>query len=296
MATSLETAKVITASFLYRHWKTIHWTMKSYMTFGLLVLITITSMGIYGFLSNAFQSSTLGLEKQSAQVSLYEEEVTRLTKDKETLQVEKRELQTNLNAELKSFAVQDTARRYVDASYRARAIRRYQPEIDAKERQIQAINTRLEELSTKISDTKVRMIDTGADVGPIIFVARLFNAPIERVVQYLIFVFIFVFDPLAVVLILATNKAWIELHPLTQQSIGEKVAEKRQHKLKDKVTRLFVKTVPEAPDVKTENLTEPNEPSKTEPIKVDKPNKRDEPPSGMPPTLDAPSSMPRTIG
>jgi hypothetical protein len=290
MATSLEVAKVVTASFLYRHWKTIHWTMKSYMTMGLLVLITITSMGIYGFLSNAFQSSTIGIEKQTAQVSLYEQEVSRLTKDKETLQIEKRELQNNLNAELKGFAVQDSARRYVDAGYRSRAVKRYQPMIDEKEKQIRSINQRLEELSTKVSDTKVRMIETGADVGPILFVAKLFKAEISTVVQYLIFVFIFVFDPLAVVLVIATNKAWMDLIPKTENVLVPKsgrVDEPKAHKLK----KLFSR----AASSKTEKLK--NEASQTqteEPIKFNTPNKPTETIGldGMAPVVD----IPRTIG
>lgn len=223
MATSLETAKVITASFLYRHWKTTNWIMKSYMSAGLLVLISITSMGIYGFLSNAFQSSTVGIETQMAQVSIYEQEVARLEKDRELFLVEKRELQSNLNTELKGFSLQDTSRRYVDVGYRSRAIRRYQPQIDEKEKQIRSVATRLDSMNAKVSASKVKIIQMGSDVGPIIFVAKLFNAPIATVVQYLIFVFILVFDPLAVVLIIATNKAWLELKPTSVLSSVSKM-------------------------------------------------------------------------
>jgi len=305
MAASLEVSKVVTASFLYRHWDTTHFIQKSYMVLAVLVLISITSMGIYGFLSNAFQASTVGIEKQTTQVSLYEQEVSRLTKDKEATQLEKRELQQNLNAELKGFAMSDTSRRYVDAGYRSRSMKRYQPAIDDKERQIQSINKRLEELSTKISDTKVRMIETGADVGPIIFVAKLFKAEISTVVQYLIFVFILVFDPLAVVLVIATNKAWIEMKmestvhfsvPTNDIPIHENLSADDRRKLKDKFEQFFAppkKVSPPEPITTVPNepvavVTDPVEPIPPEPITPIMPIKNDAP-HGMPPAKDATS-------
>ena len=294
MAASLELAKVVTASFLYRYWDTTHFLQKLYMTCAVLVLIVITSIGIYGFLSNAFQSSTIGIEKQTAQVSLYGQEVSRLTKDKETIQLEKRELQTNLNTELRGFALSDTSRRYVDAGYRSRAVKRYQPSIDEKEKQIQSITKRLEELTTKVSDTKVQMIETGADVGPIIFVAKLFNTEISTVVQYLIFIFISVFDPLAIVLVLATNKAWIEMQsvhiplvptPTNDVSTHESINVDDRRKLKERFDQLFAPLFDPPKKYSLDKQvpvvsSEPVEPDELiEPVK-------NHPPQGMPPSKD----------
>jgi len=210
MASSLEIAKVVTASFLYQKWKTISWFMKTYLCLAVVVLITITSMGIYGFLSNAFQSSTLTLEKESVQISLLEEEYERLSSDKAQLQIEKRELQTNLNAELSGLRIVDSTR-YYDVNRRTAATKRYQPLINSKESLIQSASVRMQELSQKISELKVGLVQTGSDVGPIIYVARFFKTDVGIVVQYLIFIFIAVFDPLAVSLVIATNKAFADL-------------------------------------------------------------------------------------
>lgn len=214
MAASLEVAKVIMASFLYRKWRSVNLLMKSYMIPALVTLVGITSMGIYGFLSNAFQTSTLSIEKLNGQLALYEDELNRALKDKELAQTEKREYQTSLANELKGFNVSDSARRYVDASYRARAVKRYQPMIDEKDKALTQLNNRIAALNASIADTKSHMIDVGSDVGPIIFVARALHAEISTVVQYLIVVFIFVFDPLAIVLVIAWNKSWVETHPV----------------------------------------------------------------------------------
>ena len=75
MASSLELGKLVTASFLYRYWKVISWFQKVYMTFATLVLIGITSAGIFGYLSNAYQGATLEFEKQSTELIAVEERI-----------------------------------------------------------------------------------------------------------------------------------------------------------------------------------------------------------------------------
>jgi hypothetical protein len=210
MASSLEIAKVVTASFLYRQWGGINALMKTYLTFGVVVLVVITSMGIYGFLSNAFQSSTLQLEKQTAKISLYENELSRITLDKQNLLLERQGLQTDLSSELNSLVTADTSRRYLDALYRNRVRDKYQPLIKQKDEQLRSIESRVEIINDTLSTLKINIVDTGSDVGPIVYVARFFDTGVSTVVQYLIFVFIGVFDPLAVVLVIATNKAWLD--------------------------------------------------------------------------------------
>ena len=65
MASSLELGKLVGARFLYRYWHKIHGLMKTYMLIAVILLIGITSMGIFGFLSNAYQEAKVGFEKES---------------------------------------------------------------------------------------------------------------------------------------------------------------------------------------------------------------------------------------
>ena len=210
MAASLEIGKVVTASYLYRAWDKINILTKTYLITALVTLVLITSMGIYGFLSNAFQSSTIGFEKEASKIILVEEQIKRLADDKTSVAVDKQELMDGMKRDLDALNFADSSN-YLLVNVRKRQVRDiYLPEIQKRDAQLDVINTRLDSLQTLSSDLKIQSIQTGADVGPIIWVARAFDTNVNTVVQYLIFVFIFVFDPLAVVLVIQTNKAWLD--------------------------------------------------------------------------------------
>ena len=209
MAASLELAKVVSASYLYRYWNEINKLFKFYMTSAVVILMLITSLGIYGFLSNAFQGSTLLLEKDIAKLTLQEDEIGRIKEDNSSLKTEKDELRNSMNTELGGLVIKEESR-YTDVNKRTSVSRRYQTLIKEKDKQIVENNKKIENLSQEITDSKVKMIDTGADVGPIIFVSRAFGIDVSTVVQYLILLFIIVFDPLALALIIAFNKISID--------------------------------------------------------------------------------------
>ena len=82
MAGSLELGKLVTASFLYRYWNMINWFQKVYMTIATIVLIFITSAGIFGYLSNAYQGATLEFEKQSTELLMIDDRLEQLQDDK----------------------------------------------------------------------------------------------------------------------------------------------------------------------------------------------------------------------
>ena len=82
MAGSLEFAKLVTASFLYRYWKTVPTFLKNYLLVGTLILILITSAGIFGYLSNAYQGATTEFEKQSTVLMFKEDRLEQLNEDK----------------------------------------------------------------------------------------------------------------------------------------------------------------------------------------------------------------------
>ena len=189
MAGSLELGKLVTASFLYRYWKVINWFQKVYMTIATIVLVFITSAGIFGYLSNAYQGATLEFEKQSTELLTIEERIEQLDEDKVFL---KEELEV---------AISELPDNYITAKRKLRE--EYNP-------QITQLNQELLEYKTKRADLEIQLVSTGVDVGPAIYLARTFGTDIDTVVKFFIFILIFVFDPLAVMLVIAYNQALID--------------------------------------------------------------------------------------
>jgi phage shock protein PspC (stress-responsive transcriptional regulator) len=192
MAGALELGKLVTASFLYRYWNMINWFQKVYMTIATIVLVFITSAGIFGYLSNAYQGATLEFEKQSTELLTIEERIEQLDEDKVFL---KEELEQ---------AISELPDNYITAKRNLRE--EYNP-------QITQINQELLEYKTRRADLEIELVSTGVDVGPAIYLARTFGTDIDTVVKFFIFILIFVFDPLAVMLVIAYNQALLQNKP-----------------------------------------------------------------------------------
>ena len=192
MAGALELGKLVTASFLYRYWNMINWFQKLYMTIATIVLVFITSAGIFGYLSNAYQGATLEFEKQSTELLTIEERIEQLDEDKVFL---KEELEQ---------AISELPDNYITAKRNLRE--EYNP-------QITQINQELLEYKTRRADLEIELVSTGVDVGPAIYLARTFGTDIDTVVKFFIFILIFVFDPLAVMLVIAYNQALLQNKP-----------------------------------------------------------------------------------
>ncbi len=190
MAGSLEFAKLVTASFLYRYWNTVPTFLKNYLLVGTFVLIIITSMGIFGYLSNAYQGATTGFEKQSTMLIFKEDQLEQVKDDAEFLKLE---MET---------AIEELPENYRTARKKLRA--EYQP-------QISQLNKQSLSLKQEIGDLKIALVETGVDVGPAIYLARVFDTEIDTVVKWFIFILIFVFDPLAVSLVIAANMAFEQI-------------------------------------------------------------------------------------
>jgi len=186
MASSLEFGKLVAASFLYRYWDKINFLQKFYMSLATVILILITSAGIFGFLSNAYQGATVEFEKESTALIFKEDRLEQLQEDKvflkEELGIAIKELPDNFR----------TARRKLREDY--------QP-------QITEINKQMIELKGEIGTLKTALVQTGVDVGPVIYLARTFDTDVDTVVKFFIFVLIFVFDPMAVMFVISYNVA-----------------------------------------------------------------------------------------
>jgi len=184
MAGSLEFGKLVGASFLYRYWDKITSIHKFYMTTAVGVLIVITSAGIFGFLSNAYQGATVGFEKESTALIYKEDRLEQLQEDKIFL---KEELEA---------AVNELPENYRTAKRKLRE--EYQP-------QINQINKDIIQLKGEVGDLKIALVETGVEVGPAIYIARTFDTDVDTVVKFFILVLIFVFDPMAVIFVISYN-------------------------------------------------------------------------------------------
>jgi len=202
MAGSLEFGKIIGASFLYRYWNSIANWLKVYMTVGVVTLVGITSAGIFGFLSNAYQGATIEFEKQSTTLLYKEDRLEQLEEDKIYL---KQELEQSVNSLPDNYP---TAKRKLREEYNPKVLE---------------LNDEILDIKQDISDLKVELVETGVDVGPAIYLARAFDTDIDTVVKFFIFILIFVFDPMAVSLVIAYNVVVRKENNLPSWSTKEKV-------------------------------------------------------------------------
>ena len=191
MAGSLEFAKLVSASFLYRYWTKVNLWLKYYMTVGVVILVLITSAGIFGFLSNAYQGATIEFEKESTKLLYKEDRLSQLQEDK-----------TYLKEELE-LAISELPDNYITAKRQLRAD--YNPKV-------LEVNDQILEIKAEIGDLKTALVETGVDVGPAIYLARVFGTDIDTVVKFFIFILIFVFDPMAVVLVICYNVVLLDRH------------------------------------------------------------------------------------
>ena len=185
MAGSLEIGKLVSASFLYRYWTKITGWLKVYMTTGVVILVFITSAGIFGFLSNAYQGATIEFEKQTTTLLYKEDRLEQLEEDKIYL---KDELEQSIASLPDNYP---TAKRKLREEYNPKVL---------------VLNDEILNIKQDISDLKVALVETGVDVGPAIYLARAFDTNVDTVVKFFILILIFVFDPMAVSLVLAYNK------------------------------------------------------------------------------------------
>lgn len=210
MAGSLETGKIVISSILYRYWKIMNRVIKTYMIAALLVLMLITSAGIFGYLSEAYQKTKSGYDVVGKEVEL-------LTSKKQLFQNEYDRYQKRLN-DLTNIRVGQETR--LDSLYsrgQTSTARRIETDIKRQDLEIADLNSKLLVVSDSLSSIETKLVEkqstiiTG-DLGPLQYVAKAFGTDMDTTVKFFILILIFVFDPLAVTLIVAANMIYINKH------------------------------------------------------------------------------------
>lgn len=182
MAGTLEFAKMVSASFLHTNWKRLHPLMRAYMSFAVGVLMSITSLGIFGFLSYAYQHASSEMKNTMVRLESMNSEDRKVQEDIQRLQKE------------------------IDSVPGSRITKKLELQKEL-EPNIEMLRRRSIELQMKMRDENLKKLSYQVEIGPVVYVAQLFNKNMDDVASYLIIVFVFVFDPLAVSLVLATSFA-----------------------------------------------------------------------------------------
>tara|TARA_R110000803_G_C11931065_1_gene315452 strand:+ start:169 stop:1140 length:972 start_codon:yes stop_codon:yes gene_type:complete len=242
MASILEASKLITASYLHRQWKSISLLLKTYLITAMFILMCITSLGIYGFLVSAYQETAYELETQDAKISVlelkksrYQTQVVDIRSEKESLNKNITELTTGLS----NNVIQYTNAEGQVITTTSSATRR------TLEKQLQQTTDRRDTLysneiaySDSVSNLDLQMLKlqteskVSAEVGPIKYVAQRLSQPVDTVVNWFILLFIFVFDPLAVMLLIASNKLFQPIQPKVIKLTGDDVEESKAKRVK----------------------------------------------------------------
>ena len=223
MASSLEVAKLVIASLLYQYRKTIPRLLKYYLTIAAIVLVLITSMGIYGFLSAAYQETANKAGNIDAQIALVEtkrdnvrEQLAVYNAEKSTINGAVADLQAGLANNVIQYKDRETGEIITTTSSSTRKALERQLD-QAIERQTK-INIRIDTLNTQLFnyETKIVEISTNdelaGELGPLKYLSGLTGIPMDKIINYLLLTIIFVFDPLAIALVIAANFAFERLN------------------------------------------------------------------------------------
>ena len=237
MAGSLEFAKLVTASLLYQYWDTLNKTLRTYLSISTIVLVLITSMGIYGFLSAAYQEtysklSTIENQKGFIQkkinfyqndVDRYDEEIKRISGNISTLS----------NAKATSIQVRDTT---VSGGFRqtisTTELRMAQSRINIEEENRKLAQEKRTIASDSLQKFQLQVLEldnnneVAGELGPLQYLSGLTGTPMDKIINWLLLIIIFVFDPLAISLVIAANFAFEKAYPkkkYRENLYGEKV-------------------------------------------------------------------------
>lgn len=246
MASILEIGKLVTASWLYRNWKETTFFLKTYLTLAVLILMFITSMGIFGYLSKAHLDQTAPVLNNSAQVERLD---SRISREQQKIENTERVL-AQLDASIETLIEYDKisgpsgaiAVRETQSSQRSRL----NDVIDSAQASITVLETEKFELTSQI-----RAIEL--EVGPVKYIAELLyddpDSSLDQAVRLVTLIIVLVFDPLAVLLLIAANQSLmrIQRNPLPKKAETATVPKLNKAKPVEPGSNRPVKKVPKEP-------------------------------------------------
>ena len=226
MAGSLEVAKLVIASFLYQYWDTINKLLRAYLSIAAFILVIITSMGIYGFLSAAYQETYQKLVVNENQIEFlenkakfYEDDVLRYDTELERISGN---ISTLSNAKATSIQVRDTsAVGGLRSTVSTAELRLAQQRIGVEEENRKEVNAKRTVAADSLQTIQLKILalqnssDTVGELGPLQYLSGLTGTPMDKIINILLLVIIFVFDPLAISMVVAANFAFAQANQKT---------------------------------------------------------------------------------
>ena len=223
MAGTLEVAKLVVASLLYQYWDKINKLLRAYFVIACFVLMVITSGGIYGYLSGAYQETATQSEFMDRQVAIIELKQDRFEETKSDLKVEKAALTKSIsdlrialsNPTSVSYYSEEAEQVITTTSSSAR--RALQAELKTSISERDQIDLRLNAATDSVAALDVAILDaqigneSARELGPLKYMAELTGWAMSKVVNWFMILIIFVFDPLAIGMIIAANMAFANI-------------------------------------------------------------------------------------
>jgi TolA-binding protein len=237
MGSFLEISKIAIATYLHNAWKKTYTLLKVYLTIALVVLSVITSIGIYGLLSTGFQENIAKLEIGTKQIQNIEVKKQRFEEIKLELSKEKTILDKDIS-QLRNALSTNTTTQSIDAKTGQVITKANNANRKSFEAQLAGAQTNRDKLSTKIdalndsiTNLDIQILDMESkaseanELGAVQYVSEITGANIKTVANWFIFMLIFVFDPLAITLVIATNQAFAQRKPKVDTSSEPKPIE-----------------------------------------------------------------------
>ena len=224
MAGSLEFAKLVTASLLYQYWDTINKTLRIYLSIATVVLVLITSMGIYGFLSAAYQETYSKLSAVENQKSFIQQKIDFYQVDVNRYDTEIERISSNIstlsNAKVSNIQVRDTSvLGGIRSTISTTELRMAQNRINVEEENRKLAQEKRIIATDSLHKFQLQVLkldnnnDVAGELGPLQYLSSLTGYPMDKIINVLLLTIIFVFDPLAISLVIAANFAFAQAYP-----------------------------------------------------------------------------------
>ena len=224
MAGSLEVAKLVIASLLYQYWNNLNKVLRTYLTIATVILVLITSMGIYGFLSAAYQDTYRQLTIKENQTAFLEQKRDFYQKDVDRYDQELERISNNIstlsNAKATQIQVRDTTSSTgLRSTVSTAELRLSQQRIEVEEENRKSVQAKREQVADSLQKYQLEILDlennteVAGELGPLQYLSGLTGAPMDKIINWLLLVIIFVFDPLAISLVVAANFAFANAFP-----------------------------------------------------------------------------------
>ncbi len=233
MAGSLEFAKLVIASLLYQYWGTLTKLLRTYLIMAEMLLILITSMGIYGFLSSAYQETYSKLSLVENKKGFIQQKIDFYQNDVTRYETEIKRISSNIstlsNAKASSIQVRDTTvSGGVRTTISTTELRMAQNRINIEEENRKLAQSKRITASDSLQKFQIQIMElnnnteVASELGPLQYLSSLTGYPMDKIINVLLLVIIFVFDPLAISLVVAANFAFEKAYPKREKLYGEK--------------------------------------------------------------------------